>query len=537
MSSYDVLIVGAGHNGLVTAAYLARAGLKVLVLERRHIVGGACVTEEVWPGFRVSTAAYLCGLMQPKIIRDLELERFGYAILPKDPAFFSPFPDGRHLFVWRDDRATAAEIGRFSARDARRYPEYEAFLARVAAFVEPWLLRTPPDVLRRRWRDVLMLGRLAVSAMRLAPSDLAQTLRMMTQSATDFLDAWFESAELKSSLATDGVIGARGGPSTPGTAYVLFHHCMGQAAGKRGLWGFVRGGMGQIAEALASSARRFGAEIRADAEVAQVLIRDSHAYGVVLAGGEEIHARVVASNADPKRTFLKMVPASVLPSDFLREVEGIRMDGVAMKINLATDGLPGFRAAPSPGHAAGTGPEHRATIHIGPSIEYIDRAWQDARAGRPSEQPFAEMTIPTVYDPSLAPPGKHIISIFVQYTPYRLADGSWDERKETYADRVLDTIAQYAPNIHHTILHRQVLSPVDLEREFALTGGDIFHGEMTPDRLFFLRPVPGWAGYRTPVGGLYLCGAGAHPGGGVMGAPGHNAAREILRDWKRGARG
>ena len=532
-SSYDVVIVGAGHNGLVAAAYLARAGLSVLVLERRSIIGGACVTEELWPGFRVSTAAYLCGLLQPKIIQDLELERFGYEILPKDPAFFSPFPDGRHLFVWRDDQATAAEITRFSPGDARRYPDYEAFLERVARFVEPWLLRTPPDLVRRRWGDVLALGRLGLSAMRLRPSDLAQALRMMTQSATDFLDGWFESAELKSSLATDGVIGARGGPSTPGTAYVLFHHCMGQAAGKRGLWGFVRGGMGQIAGALADSARRFGAEIRTHAEVAQVLLRDSRACGVVVAGGEEIHARVVASNADPKRTFLKMVPADALPAEFVREVHGIRMDGVAMKINLATDGLPQFRAAPGTGRTGGIGPEHRATIHIGPSIEYIDQAWQDAREGRPSAHPFAELTIPTVYDPSLAPPGKHIISAFVQYTPYRLSDGSWDTQKESYADRVLDTIAQYAPNIRDIVVHRQVLTPVDLEREFSLTGGDIFHGEMTPDRLFFLRPVPGWARYRTPVAGLYLCGAGAHPGGGVMGAPGHNAAREILRDWKR----
>ncbi len=531
-ASYDVIVVGGGHNGLVAAAYLVRSGLRVLVLERRPLVGGACVTEEVWPGYRISTAAYLCGLLQPKIIRELELERFGYEILPKDPAFFSPFPDGSHLFVWRDDRTTAEEIARLSPRDARRYPEYEAFLARVAEWVEPWLLRTPPDLLRRRWGDLLSLGRLGLSALRLSPSDLVRALRMMTQSAADFLDDWFESGGLKASLATDGVIGARGGPSTPGTAYVLFHHCMGQAAGKRGLWGFVRGGMGTIADALAASARRFGAEIRTGADVTEVMVRDGRVSGVVLDGGEEIRARVVASNADPKRTFLRLVPASVLPSDFRVEVERIRMEGVAMKINLATDGLPQFLAAPSR-PADGIGPEHRATIHIGPSIEYIDRAWDDARAGRPSAQPFAEITIPTTYDPSLAPPGKHIISIFVQYAPYRLAGGSWDEVKEEYADQVLDAVATYAPNIKAIIRHRQVLSPLDLERDFALSGGDIFHGEMTPDRLFFLRPVPGWARYRTPVRGLYLCGAGAHPGGGVMGAPGHNAAREILRDIRR----
>lgn len=537
MSTCDVVIIGAGHNGLVAAAYLARAGLRVLGLERRHLVGGACVTEEIWPGYRVSTAAYLCGLLQPKIITDLELERFGYEILPKDPAFFSPFPDGRHLFVWRDDRKTAEEISRFSPRDARRYPEYEAFLERVAGFVDPWLLATPPDLLHRRWADLAALGRLGLSALRLAPSDLVAALRMMTQSATDFLDAWFESPELKASLATDGVIGARGGPSTPGTAYVLFHHCMGQAAGKRGLWGFVRGGMGQLSEALAASARNLGAQIRTNAEVARILVRDGRAYGVVLAGGEEVHARVVASNADPRRTFLGMTPADALPAEFRHDVEGIRMDGVSMKINLATDGLPEFTAAPQAGRAAGgIGPEHRATVHVGPSVEYIDRAWDDARAGRPSARPFAEMTIPTTYDPSLAPPGKHIISLFVQYAPYRPDGASWDQMKETYADRVIATIAEYAPNITGIIRHRQVLTPADLEREFALTGGDIFHGEMTPDRLFFLRPVPGWARYRTPVAGLYLCGSGAHPGGGVMGAPGHNAAREILRDWKRGLR-
>jgi phytoene dehydrogenase-like protein len=526
---YDTIIVGGGHNGLVTAAYLARAGLRVLVLERRHIVGGACVTEEVWPGYRVSTAAYLCGLLQPRILRDLELERFGYEILPKDPASFSPFPDGRRLFLWRDDRRTADEIARFSPRDARRYVEYEAVLARLAVFIEPWLLTTPPDVLARRWRDLWPLGRLAWQALRLPPLTLAQALRLLTQSARDFLDGWFDSSELKAALATDGVIGARGGPSTPGTAYVLFHHCMGQAAGKRGLWGFVRGGMGTITQALAAAARQHGAEIRTEAEVAQILVRDGRAHGVVLQGGEEIASSVVASNADPKRTFLRLVPEAALDDGFRREVASIRTAGVAMKINLALDGLPNFTAAPG----TTAGPQHRGTIHIGPSMEYIDRAWDDARDGKPSAHPFLEVTIPTTYDPSLAPAGRHLMSIFVQYTPYALSDGSWDGLKESYADRVIETLAAYAPNITDLIVHRQVLSPLDLEREFALTGGDIFHGEMTPDRLFVMRPFPGWARYRTPIRGLYLCGSGTHPGGGVMGAPGYNAAREILRDWRR----
>lgn len=524
-SVYDAVVVGAGHNGLVTAAYLARAGLRVLVLERRPVLGGACVTEEIWPGFRISTAAYLCGLLVPRIIRDLELERFGYAILPKDPAFFSPFPDGRSLFIWRDTARTVQEIARFSRPDAERYPLYEAFLERLAAFVEPWLLRTPPDLVRRRWPDLAGGARLAWDLLRLPRRDLVAAMRMTTQSARDFLDEWFESPLLKASLATDGVIGARGGPSTPGTAYVLFHHCMGQAAGKRGLWGFVPGGMGTIARALADAARRHGAEIRTDAAVAQILVRDGRVEGVALRSGEELRARVVASGADPKATFLRLLPA--VDAEFRRQVEGIRMEGVATKVNLALEALPDFTAVPG----RGPGPQHRATIHIGPTMDYIDRAWRDAEAGQPSAAPFLEVTIPTTYDPTLAPPGKHVMNIFVQYTPYRLAAGTWDEVKEAYADRVIDTLALYAPNIKEIISHRQVVSPLDLERDFGLTGGDIFHGQMTPDRLFFMRPVPGWADYRTPVRGLYLCGAGAHPGGGVMGAPGYNAAREILRDW------
>lgn len=527
MTTYDAIIVGAGHNGLVTAGYLARAGLRVLVLERRHIVGGACVTEEVWPGYKISTAAYLCGLLVPAVIRDLELERFGYEILPKDPAFFSPFLDGRFLFVWRDDRKTASEIAKFSRRDAERYPDYEAFLERLAEFVDPWLLATPPNPIRRKWADLLGLSRLGLRALRLPARDLVRAIRIATQSARDFLDGWFESAELKASLATDGVIGARGGPSTPGTAYVLFHHCMGQAAGKRGLWGFVRGGMGGVTQALAASAQRFGAQIRTNAEVARILTADGRADGVALAGGEEFHAPIVASSADPKVTFLRLV--SSIDGDFRREIESIRAEGVAMKINLALDALPDFTSAPG----TAMGPQHRATIHIGPTMDYIDKAWQDAQNGTPSRQPFLEVTIPTTYDPSLAPPGKHVMNIFVQYTPYRLSEGTWDQTKEAYADRVIDTLAQYAPNMRDIIRHRQVISPLDLELQFGLTGGDIFHGEMTLDRLFFMRPVPGWADYRTPIRGLYLCGAGAHPGGGVMGAPGYNAAREILRDWKR----
>ncbi|MGH2348751.1 MAG: phytoene desaturase family protein, partial [bacterium] len=396
MVIYDAIVIGAGHNGLVTAAYLARAGLRVLVLERREVVGGACVTEELWPGYKVSTAAYLCGLLQPKIIQELELQRFGYEILPKDPAFFSPHPDGRGFFVWADRRRTAEEIARFSRRDAEGYPAYEDFLARLAAVVEPWLLRTPPDIGRKHPDDLLGLGGLAIAALRLHGSDLIRGLRLLTQSARDFLDEWFESAELKASLATDGVIGARGGPSTPGTAYVLFHHCMGIAGGKRGLWGFVQGGMGGVTQALAAAARSRGAQIRTDAEVARIVVRNGVVDAVLLASGEEVRGRVVVSNADPKRTFLTLLDAATLDPEFGRAVERIRMEGVAMKLNLALDGLPQFTGALGVGTSAG--PQHRGTIHIGPTMDYIDRAWEDAMHGRPSQRPFLEITIPTVYD-------------------------------------------------------------------------------------------------------------------------------------------
>lgn len=523
--SYDAIIVGGGHNGLVTAAYLARAGLAVLVLERREVVGGVCVTEEVFPGFKVSTAAYLCSLLQGRIIRELELERFGYRILPKDPAFFTPFPDGRCLMMWADQRKTCEEIAKFSARDAAAYPDYEDFLERLSRFVEPLLLTPPPDLGRKRPRDLWGLGKLAWQALRLPEREMVGHLKILTQSVQDFLDPWFESEQLKVTLATDGVIGTNGGPQTPGTAYILLHHCMGNTGGKRGLWGFVEGGMGGVTQALAASARSAGAEVRAGAEVEQILVRDGRAVGVVLRGGEEIRARRVVSNADPKRTFLQLVGAPHLEPEFARDVENIRMTGCSMKINLALDGLPEFKAWPG----RGVQPPHRTTIHICPDLEYVERAWDDAKYGRPSERPMLELTIPTTYDPTLAPPGKHLMNIFLQYTPYQLREGNWPALKEAYADRVLDLIEEYAPNIKKIVLHRQVISPLDLEEQFGLTGGNIFHGEMSVDQLFFLRPVAGWARYRTPVAGLYLCGSGTHPGGGVMGAPGYNAAQEILR--------
>jgi phytoene dehydrogenase-like protein len=523
--TYDVIVAGGGHNGLVTAAYLARAGRKVLVLEAREMVGGCSVTEEVWPGFRVSTAAYLTSLMQERIVRELELEKHGYRVDAKDPAFFSPFPDGRYLFMWQDRAKTLAEIAKFSPRDAERYPAYEDHLERLSKIVEGLLLTTPPPFPVRGLGGMIEYLKLAARLRGLSRREWAGLVKIFTQSASDFLDDWFESAELKVTLATDGVIGANGGPRSAGTAYILLHHCMGGVAGHRGLWGFVRGGMGAVSEAIASAARTAGAEIRTNAPVARILVKDGRVAGVALESGEEIAARFVASNCDPKRTFLQLVEPSVLDPEFLESIRRWRCEGTSLKINLALNGLPDFKALP------GTpGPQHGATMHICPSIEYVERAWDDAKYGRPSRSPMLEMTVPTMYDASLAPPGKHIMGIFLQYAPYTLSEGNWDELREPFYNRVIDLIEEYAPNIRSIIEDQMVLTPLDLERRFGIAGGNIFHGEMSLDQMFVMRPVAGWARYRMPVPGLYLCGSGAHPGGGVMGAPGYNAAREMLKE-------
>ena len=526
---YDVIIVGAGHNGLTAAGYLARTGLKVLVLEQRPVVGGACVTEESFPGFRVSTAAYLCSLLHPKIAHDLRLEYFGYRVFPKDPATFTPLPDGRHLFLWQDAKKTVSEIEKFSSLDAKAYISYELLLERLARFAESAFLITPFHLVPRRlreWRDALFL---TTRLLRLGGRDLLVLMKLLRQSVTDFLSVRFESEVLKATLATDGVIGFNGGPSMSGTAYVLLHHCMGEVGGKRGLWGFVGGGMGGVSQALARSAQSEGAIIRTSTPVERILIRDRQAFGVVLDTGEEIAASLVVSNADPKRTFLRLMEPQCLDEKFREAIERIRMEGSSLKINLALGELPDFKSYPG----THPGPQHGGTIHICPSLDYMERAWKDAAQGVPSHWPMLECCIPTVYDAALAPPKKHIMSIFVQYAPYRLREGSWDEIRDAYADRVIDVLTEYAPNIKGAILGQQVLTPLDLEREFGLTGGNIFHGEMSLDQLFFLRPVSGWARYRTPIKNLYLCGSGAHPGGGVTGIPGHNAAREILLDQQR----
>jgi phytoene dehydrogenase-like protein len=522
-SRFDAIVIGAGHNGLVTACYLARAGLRVLVLERRYVVGGACVTEETFPGFKVSTAAYVNSLFHTEIVRDLNLGAYGYEVLPRDPSSFTPFPDGRSLMMGPDAELTRKEIAKFSARDAERYSQYESMLERVAAVVEPTLTMAPPDLQRPRLGDLRTLLSLGREFRRLGDG-AGEAVEILTGAARPILDRWFESEELKGTLATDAIIGAMASPSMPGTAYVLFHHVMGEAGGARGVWGYMRGGMGGIAQALAAAARDLGADIRCDAEVARIVVRDGRAAGVALASGDEFYAPVVASNADARVTFLRLLDRDALPEAFVADVERISYASASVKINVALAELPSFRAVPG----TEAGPQHRGTIHICPDQDYIERAFDDAKYGRTSAEPVLECTIPSVVDPTVAPPGRHLMSMFVQYGPYELRDGSWDDTREAFADRCFDLLDEYAPNFKRAVIARQVLAPVDLERVFNLTGGNIFQGAMTPGQLFAFRPVPGYARYRTPLPGLYLCGAAAHPGGGVMGTPGLNAAREIL---------
>ena len=523
-AGHDAIVVGAGHNGLVTACYLARAGLRVLVLERRHVVGGACVTEETFPGFKVSTAAYVSSLFRPRIVRDLRLGEYGFEVLARSPSSFTPLPDGRSLTLGGDREQTRAEIAKFSARDATRHGEYEAMLERIAALVEPTLDMTPPDLLRPGPRGLLRLLGLGRAFARLGDG-ASEAVEVLTGPARTILDRWFESEPLKATLATDAIIGAMASPSTPGTGYVLFHHVMGETGGRRGVWGYVRGGMGGLTQALARAARDLGVEIRCEAPVARIVVRDGRVSGVVLESGEECRARIVASNADAQVTFLRLLAPETLPPAFRAAVARICYESASLKINVALAELPRFTA----GSGGVPGPEHRTTIHVCPDLDYIERAYDEAKYGRPSERPVLECTIPSVVDPTVAPPGRHLMSIFVQYAPYALRGTTWDRLGEAFADRCFALLDEYAPNFSRSVLGRQVLTPPDLERVFGLTGGNIFQGAMTPGQLFALRPLPGHAGYRTPVRGLYLCGAAAHPGGGVMGAPGRNAAREILR--------
>ena len=526
---YDVIVVGGGHNGLVHAAYLARAGLDVCVLEARPLLGGATVTEEIFPGFRYSVFSYVVSLMRPEIIRELELPRHGLAILPLESTL-TPLPDGDRLYRDADHYRSWREIARFSVRDAEAYDDYGRSLFHMARAVKYLLGIVPPDPTRLGPGDISGLLGLAKHFLGLESEQFHMLVKLMTMSAADFLEEWFETDVLKATMSASGIIGTFLGPRSPGTAYVLLHHYMGEIDGHFRAWGFAKGGTGAVAEAIASAAREAGAEIRTDAPVEQVLVRNGRVTGVALANGDELHANVVSSSLDPRRTFLDLVEERELPDELVRGVRAFRFRGSSAKVNLALDAAPDFTCMP------GFGPHLRGAVSISPSIDYLERAYDDAKYGDYSKEPYIDIVIPSAIDPGMAPPGKHVMSCFVQYAPYELREGNWDDRREAFGDTVIDTLARYVPNLKDIILHRQVVTPLDIERTTGLSQGNIFQGELTPSQLFFLRPVAGYARYRTPVRGYYQCGSGTHPGGGIMGAPGRLAATAVLADVGRGRR-
>ena len=520
---YDAVVIGGGHNGLTCAAYLAKAGKKVLALERRHVLGGAAVSEEVFPGFTFSVCSYVVSLLRPWIIRDLQLPRFGLEMIPLEASFL-PLPDGDSLLRGADPNETREEVSRFSRRDAETMPEFSRAMSKMGLFAKPVIDAQAPDPRSLRPKELIDLLRLGRHFTNARPDELELRLKLMTMSAVDFLDEWFESDVLKAPMSVSGIIGTFLGVRSPGTAYVLLHHYMGEIDGAFRSWGFARGGTGMVSNAIGDAARHFGAEVRTEAPVEKVLIQGGEARGVVLESGEEIRAKEVVSGCDPRRTFFSFVGREHLPDEFNRGLERYRYRGSSGKVNLALDRLPSFTCRP------GNGPHLRGDIAIAPSIDYLETAYDQAKYGDFSSRPYLNVVIPSVVDPTLAPPGKHVMSCFVQYAPYDIKEGPehWPERREAFGDAVIDTLAEYIPDIRELILHRQVVSPWDLEQEFGLTEGNIFHGELTLEQLAFLRPVAGWSRYSTPVRNLWLASSGAHPGGGIMGAPGALCAKAML---------
>lgn len=511
-SPLDAVVVGAGHNGLVAAAYLARAGRSVAVLERRDILGGACVTEEIAPGIRTSSGAYSLSLLRPEIWQELELSRRGLTVIPKDPQLFIPNPDGDPLFIWRDPRRTREALERLSPQEADGYEAYNAFWAEAVSLLRPLLLREAPS-----------LGRLRTHAQRLGKGRVFHDA--VEGSAAEVVERFFSTDVLRGAFVSQGVIGTASSPRDPGTAYVMAHHLLGGIDGIDGTWGYVVGGMGSVSSVIAEAAREAGATIRTGATVEEILPGE----GVRLEGGEVVRARTVLSNADPKRTFLTLLSEGALEAETRAAVEAIDTRGSVVKVNLALRELPRYVGLPGDG----VGPEHRGTAEICPSVAYLEKAWTEAAGGDISTEPFMEVFCGTAVDDSLAPPGVHVVSCFAQYAPQSSA-GRWESQREAAGDAVIATLARHAPNVGDAIIAREVLGPPDIEERFGMTGGNIFHGEILPGALFGERPVPGWGGgARTPVPGLYVCGSGAHPGGGVMGAPGRNAAMAVLEDLAR----
>jgi len=524
-AKYDAIVIGGGHNGLVNAAYLAKAGKRVLVLERRHVLGGAACTEEIFPGFKFSVCSYVVSLLRPEIIRELDLPRHGLEILPLDGTF-TPMPNGDHLWRVNDHCVTRREIARHSKLDAEAYDEFGKAMVQMCRFVKPILSMVPPDPTTLNPKDLMKLLFLGRRFKDLNGEDKYNQVQLMTMSAIDFLDQWFETDVLKATMSASGIIGTFLGVRSPGTAYVLLHHYMGEIDGAFRAWGFARGGTGAISNAIGDAAREAGADIRTQVGVAQILIKDGKAIGVATTGGDEFYAPAISSSVDPNLTFLKMIDAKHLPDEFREEVKRYKFRGSSGKVNLALDALPNFACMP------GEGKHLRGAISISPSVDYMERAYDDAKYGRFSRRPYIDMVIPSLTDPSVAPPGKHVMSCFVQYAPYKLKEGTWDDIKEEFGDNVIDAVAEFAPNLRDIIVGRQVVTPLDLEREWGLTEGNIFQGELTLEQLFFLRPVPGYAQYKTPIKNLWMCGSATHPGGGIMGANGRLAALEILKHSK-----
>jgi phytoene dehydrogenase-like protein len=527
---YDTIIVGGGHNGLTAAAYLARAGLSTLVLERRHIVGGCCVTEEIAPGCRVSTTSYIASMLRPEVVSDLRLADYGLRMVPCDPAIQVPFPDGHVVPWWADRERAKAEFKKISARDADTFIQVDDQLKKLARYLQPFFMEPPPQIDTKTMSGWSHLFRVGKKFRGISSNEVSQLISFLTGSLGEFLDHNYESEKMKTLFLANNVYGKHGGPYQPGTAIgLLFHLLSGGEHELQGFFGHVMGGMGAITQALAASGRKLGVEILTSAPVAQIDVRDRRVRGVVLEDGTEIRARVVLSNADPKRTFLKMVAASELPEDFLHSIRGIKMEGPCAKVNLVLDQEPRFT-----GTSPDATPLERTFYTLVPSLAFAERCYDIAKFGDIPEELWVDCVVSSNADPSLAPPGKHILTCFVQYVPYHLRAGNWDDQRELLGNRVVKKIAEYAPNVPSAIVARQILTPLDLERTYGLTEGNIFHGDLRLEQLFFMRPVSGWSQYRTPIDGLYLCGAGAHPGGGVTGAPGHNAAHQVLRDWKKG---
>jgi phytoene dehydrogenase-like protein len=528
--TYDAVVVGGGHNGLTAAAYLSRAGLSTLVLERRDIVGGCCVTEEIAPGCRVSTTSYIASMLRPEVISDLQLGQHGLRMIPCDPAIQVPFPDGHVVPWWADRERAQAEFKKISARDAETFVQVDDRLKKLARYLQPFFMQAPPEIDTRSlhgWTDLFRVGK---EFRGISSEEVSQLISFLTGSLGEFLDHNYESEKIKTMFLANNVYGKHGGPYQPGTAIgLLFHLLSGGEHELQGFYGHVMGGMGAITQALAAAGRKLGVEIRTSAPVAHIDVRHGRARGVVLEDGTEIRARIVLSNTDPKRTFLKMVAASELPNEFLHSIRGIKMEGPCAKVNFVLDEEPRFT-----GTSPDATPLERTFYTLVPSLQFAERCYDIAKFGEIPEELWVDCVVSSNADASLAPPGKHILTCFVQYVPYHLREGNWDEKRELLGDRVVKKIAEYAPNVPNSIAVRQVLTPLDLERTYGLTEGNIFHGDLRLEQLFFMRPVSGWSQYRTPIDGLYLCGAGTHPGGGVTGAPGHNAAHQVLRDWKKG---